>query len=120
VSADLKILPALRPAVAKKAEEYLTKVGVTVVKNARVKTVTPHGAGTDSATAKATLTLEDRNTLDADHYIPATGTRPNTSFIHEALLTADGRVDTNAYPLRVDKAGSARPRRRRWGTRSME
>ncbi|KAK9388459.1 hypothetical protein V1515DRAFT_578789 [Lipomyces mesembrius] len=78
VSADSKILPALRPAIAKKAEKYLANVGVTVVKNARVTTVEPHGAGTDSATTKATLTLEDGKTLDADLYIPATGTRPNT------------------------------------------
>jgi NADH dehydrogenase FAD-containing subunit len=105
VGADSKILPALRPAIAKKAEGYLAKVGVTVVKNARVKTVAPHGAGTDSATTKATLTLEDGKTLDADLYIPATGTRLNTGFIHEALLTADGRVDTNTSTLRVDKAG---------------
>lgn len=106
VSAGSKILPALRPTIAKKAEEYLAKVGVTVIKNARVKTVTPHGAGTDSATTKATLTLEDGKTLDADLYIPATGMRPNTGFINEALLTTDGRVDTNASTLRVDKAGS--------------
>ncbi|OCK78847.1 FAD/NAD(P)-binding domain-containing protein [Lepidopterella palustris CBS 459.81] len=105
VSGDSRILPALRPAIAKKAEEYLAKVGVTIVKNARVKTVAPHGAGTDSATTKATLTLEDGKTLDADLYIPATGTRPNTSFIDKALLTADGRVENNASTLRVEKAG---------------
>jgi apoptosis-inducing factor 2 len=105
VSANSEILPVLRPAIAKKAEEYLAQVGVTVLKNARVKTVTPQGAGTDSVTTKATLTLGDGKTLDADLYIPATGTRPNTGFIHESLLTADGRVDTNASTLRVDKAG---------------
>jgi NADH dehydrogenase FAD-containing subunit len=106
VSAGSKILPALRPAIAEKAENYLAKVGVTVVKNARVKSVAPQGAGTDSAlTTKATLTLEDGKTLDADLYIPATGTRPNTAFIDKALLTADGRVDTNAATLRVEKAG---------------
>jgi len=104
VSANSNILPVLRPAIAKKAEEYLAKVGVTVVKNARVMTVAPSGAGTESAATKATLTLEDGKTLDADLYIPATGTRPSTGFIHEALLTADGRVDTNASTLRVDKA----------------
>ena len=106
VSANSNILPALRPAIAKKAEEYLAKVGVTVVKNVRVKTVAPPGAGrTDNLTTKATLTLENGKTLDADLYIPATGKRPNTGFINEALLTADGRVDTNASTLRVDKAG---------------
>jgi apoptosis-inducing factor 2 len=106
VTSGSEILPVLRPTIAKKAEEYLAKVGVTVIKNARVETVAPHGAGTESAlTTKATLTLVDGKTLDADLYIPATGTRPNTSFIHEALLTSDGRVDTNASTLRVDKAG---------------
>jgi NADH dehydrogenase FAD-containing subunit len=106
VTSGSGILPVLRPTIAQKAEEYLAKVGVTVVKNARVETVTPHGAGTDSdLTTKATLTLVDGKMLHADLYIPATGTRPNTSFIHEALLTSDGRVDTNASTLRVDKAG---------------
>ena len=104
VTADSKILPALRPAIAEKAEEYLAKVGVTIVKNARVKTVEPDGAGTDNVTTKATLTLKDGKTIDADLYIPATGTRPNTGFIQETLLTADGRVETNALTLRVDKA----------------
>ncbi|RDL40982.1 Uncharacterized protein BP5553_00961 [Venustampulla echinocandica] len=105
VTAGSNILPALRPAIAKTAEDYLAKVGVTVVKNARVKTVTPHGAGTDIVSTKTTLTLEDGKTLDADLYIPATGTTPNTGFIPEALLTADRRVDTNASTLRVDNAG---------------
>jgi NADH dehydrogenase FAD-containing subunit len=105
VSADSKILPALRPAIAKKAENFLAKVGVTVIKNARVKTVAPHSAGTDDAAAKATITLDDGKTLEADLYIPATGTRPNTSFVNESLLSVDGRVDTNASTLRVDKAG---------------
>jgi len=106
VTSGSEILPVLRPTIAKKAEGYLAKVGVTVVKNARVQTVAPQGAGTDSApTTKATLTLADGKTLDADLYIPATGMRPNTNFIHEALLTSDGRVDTNASTLRVDKAG---------------
>jgi NADH dehydrogenase FAD-containing subunit len=105
VTAGPQILPALRPAIARKAEDYLAKVGVTVVKNARVTTVAPEGAGSDSVAAKATLTLEDGTTLAADLYIPATGARPNTAFLHESLLAPDGRVDTNASTLRVDKAG---------------
>ena len=105
VTAGSKILPALRPAIAEKAEAYLAKVGVNVVKNARVKGVEPDNAGTDSVAAKATLTLEDGRTLDADLYIPTTGTRPNTGFIDRILLTADGRVSTNASTLRVDEAG---------------
>jgi NADH dehydrogenase FAD-containing subunit len=105
VTAGPKILPALRPAITKKAEDYLAKVGVTVIKNARVTTVNPLDAGTDSVSTNATLTLEDGKTLEADLYIPATGTRPNTGFIKKELLTADTRVHTNASTLRVDKAG---------------
>ncbi|MCJ1358657.1 MAG: hypothetical protein MMC33_008657 [Icmadophila ericetorum] len=105
VTAGSEILPALRPVIAKKAEYYLGRVGVIIVKNARVMTVAPHGAGIDNVTAKATVQLNNGETLEADLYIPATGTRPNTSFVPKDLLTADGRVDTNASTLRVDKAG---------------
>ena len=105
VTAGAKILPALRPSLAKNAEDYLAKVGVTVVTSTRVRAVEPQGAGIDNVTTKATLTLEDGKTLKADLYVPATGTKPNTSFVHQELLTKDGRVDTNGANLRVDKAG---------------
>lgn len=105
VSSDSKILPALRPAIAKKAEGYLTKVGVTIIGNSRVKTVVPQGAGTDNVTTNATITLEDGKTLEADLYIPAIGTRPNTGFVDPTLVLEDGRVNTNATTLRVDNAG---------------
>ena len=108
VCADSKILPALRPSLSKKAEEHLAKVGVTIIKNVRVKTVIPDGAGTKDVATNATLTLDDdgKTILNADLYIPATGARPNTNFIiDDALLTADRHIDTNALTLRVDKAG---------------
>jgi NADH dehydrogenase FAD-containing subunit len=107
VTAAPKILPALRPAIATQAEHYLAKVGVTVVKNARVTEVSPREAGAtlDAVASKATITLATGETLQADLYIPATGTKPNGAFVDKALLLADGRVDTNASTLRVDKAG---------------
>ena len=44
--------------------------------------------------------------MDADIYIPAFGTRPNTSFVTDsALLTSDRRINTNTSTLRVDAAG---------------
>lgn len=104
-TADSKILPILRLTIALKAEEYLAKVGVKVIKNARVKSVVPQGAGTDNTASKATLTLEDGTLVDADLYIPAVGTKPNTSFLPKTLLAEDGRVNTNPVTLRVDKAG---------------
>ncbi|RMZ86997.1 hypothetical protein DV736_g5778, partial [Chaetothyriales sp. CBS 134916] len=105
VTTSSKILPALRPAIADKAEELLAKVGVTVVKNAKVVAVTPSGAGRDDVAAKASVTLENGKIIDTDLYIPAMGTVPNTSFIDKSLLAADGRVETNPSTLRVDKAG---------------
>ena len=105
VTAGSKILPVLRPALAEKAEAYLARVGVTVIKGSRVISVSPEGAGTESIAGKTTVTLGDGKTLDADLYIDATGTSPNTKFVDSGLLAADGRVETNPETLRVDKAG---------------
>ncbi|KKY38230.1 putative amid-like mitochondrial [Diaporthe ampelina] len=108
MASNSKILPALRQSIADKAEKLLAGVGVTVIKNARVKTVIPARAGRDLEllTSKATVVLEDGKAIDADLYIPATGTTPNTGFISDkSLLTADGRVETNPSTLRVDRAG---------------
>lgn len=109
VTSGENILPCLRPSIAKKAEVMLAKVGVTIIKNARVTKVLPEGAGTTQAqlTSKATIFLEDGRSLDADLYIPATGTTPNTSFLADkSLLASDGRVITTPKTLRVDRAGS--------------
>lgn len=105
VTSGAQILPTLRQSLSTKAERYLAQLGVTVIKNTRVEAVEPPNAGAEGAlTSKATLTLADGKTLQADLYIPATGTRPNIDFIDEVLLK-DGRVETNPSTLRVDKAG---------------
>jgi NADH dehydrogenase FAD-containing subunit len=105
VTAGPQILPLLRPSLASQAETFLAQVGVTVIKNARVKEVAPSVDTENALTAKTTVTLEDGQTLEADLYIPATGLKPNTSFIDPSLLTPDGRIDTNPSTLRVEKAG---------------
>ncbi|KAB8223513.1 hypothetical protein BDV33DRAFT_167105 [Aspergillus novoparasiticus] len=105
VTSGPQILPLLRPSLASLAEQYLAQVGVTVIKSARVQNVAPRADSKDALTAKTTVTLEDGQTLGADLYIPATGTRANAGFIDRSLLTPDGRVDTNPSTLRVDKAG---------------
>ncbi|RAK95440.1 NAD(P)/FAD-dependent oxidoreductase [Aspergillus ibericus CBS 121593] len=104
VSSASQILPALRPAVAKKAEKFLADVGVTVLKNTRVKGVSPSDAGTRNITAKATVILDNGRVLDADIYIPAIGTTPNTGFLDPSLLSDDRRVKTN-NTFRVEDAG---------------
>ncbi|KAL3426479.1 amid-like mitochondrial oxidoreductase [Phlyctema vagabunda] len=105
VSAGAEILTALRPAIAEKARQHLAKVGVNVINNTRVTNIEPQTAGTESVASKATLTLDNGSTLEADIYIPATGSKPNTAFLSSELLTPDGRVHTNKSTLRVDKAG---------------
>ncbi|KAF2801281.1 FAD/NAD(P)-binding domain-containing protein [Mytilinidion resinicola] len=107
VTADSKILPALRASIAAKAEAQLAKVGVTVIKNARVTNAVPIGAaaGADSV-SKTTVTLSDGKTMEADLYIPATGLIPNTTFVPKELLTSNERVETSSSTLRVEKAGS--------------
>lgn len=120
VTSGSQILPFLRPSLATKAEAALAKVGVTVLKNTRVKlsqasTDDETNKNDDSNTSnakshdiygeKTTIHLDNNETLEADIYIVAAGTKPNTSFIDPALLTPDHRVETNSTTLRVDKAG---------------
>ncbi|KAJ5595461.1 uncharacterized protein N7459_001669 [Penicillium hispanicum] len=106
VTSATQILPALRPGIAAKAETFLAQVGVNVVKNTQVAAVTPENSGTADALVTPTkVALTDGNTLEADIYIPATGTSPNTGYIEKSLLGLDGRVENNRSTLRVDGAG---------------
>ncbi|ORY28806.1 hypothetical protein BCR39DRAFT_533967 [Naematelia encephala] len=105
ITAGSRVLPILRDSLAAKAEYYLSLVGVKILKDTRVISVSPVGAGTVNVATKATITLQDGTTLDTDLYIPATGLEPNTSFIDPTLLSPTGHVDTNSSTLRVDKAG---------------
>ncbi|POS77478.1 hypothetical protein DHEL01_v204136 [Diaporthe helianthi] len=108
ITSSSKILPDLRQSIADKAEKLSAGVGVSVIKNARVKSVIPAGARSslELLTSKTTVVLDDGRAIDADIYIPATGTTPNTGFISDrSLLAPDGRVNTNPSTLRVDCAG---------------
>lgn len=107
VTSAPQILPDLSPEVAAKGEDFLARVGVTVIKNTRVETVTPADSGTEAkVVTKTTVTLDDGKSLEADIYVPAMGAVPNTSFLPETLLESDGRVATDPSTLRVDKAGA--------------
>ncbi|KAH8156323.1 hypothetical protein CIB48_g11927 [Xylaria polymorpha] len=105
LSGGPRILPYLRPAIARTGEGYLAKVGVRVVHNARVTTVAPAAVGAEDVAANTVLTLDTGETLQADLYIPTTGAIPNTKFVSDILLCPDGRVNTNASSLRVVGAG---------------
>ncbi|KAH7078635.1 hypothetical protein BKA63DRAFT_248491 [Paraphoma chrysanthemicola] len=107
ITAGERILPALRPAIAATAASHLRDLGVAILPNTKVSAVTPPDAGASISppTSPATLTLSHGETIEADLYIPATGTKPNTSFVPSTLLAPDGRVTTNPQTLRVDTAG---------------
>ncbi|KAL4995025.1 hypothetical protein BDV10DRAFT_203410 [Aspergillus recurvatus] len=106
VTSGSEILPQLRPSIAHTGEGYLSKLGVGVIKNVKVEGVTPVEAGKEEQlTAKTEVKLSNGETIQADLYIPAYGTIPNTAFLDESLKSADGRVSTNPQTLRVDEAG---------------
>ncbi|KAJ5203783.1 uncharacterized protein N7498_004662 [Penicillium cinerascens] len=106
VTSASKILPVLRPSITKKPEDFLARVCITELKDARVTSVQPLQSGSEDALGtKTTVTLSDGRVLEADIYIPATGTTPSIGFLDRSLLVSDGRMDANKGTLRVEKAG---------------
>ncbi|KAL4947303.1 hypothetical protein BDW69DRAFT_178674 [Aspergillus filifer] len=107
VTSGSEILPVLRPGIARGAQGLLAKVGVTVVKGVKVEQVTPvdESQAGDELTGAVKVQLSNGETLEADLYIPAYGTTPNTGFVSEELKDEDGRLKTDAQTLRVKDAG---------------
>jgi NADH dehydrogenase FAD-containing subunit len=106
ITSEAKLLPLVRPAIAAQAEAQLKKLGVDVIYNTRVESVAPESAGTINVVEKAVLTLSTGETKEADLYIPATGVKPNTTFVPTHLLNEKGFVVVNPTTLRVDEAGT--------------
>jgi apoptosis-inducing factor 2 len=112
VTSGPRLVPILRPALGKKAETYLNKVGVKVIYNTSVNATVPERAGRldeaqesiENVTAPATVTLSDGQVLEADLYIPAYGLIPNTEFLPKTFLTDKGKVAADKF-LRVPAAG---------------
>ncbi|CAD0113376.1 unnamed protein product [Aureobasidium uvarum] len=94
-----KLLPVLRPALAKQAEAYLARVGVSVKYSSRIESTEKLGDG------HTKLNLGNGETLVSDLYLPATGVTPMTEYIPYELLDDRGYVKTNQETLRVDEAG---------------
>lgn len=113
VTKSNQLLPDLPPSVAQKAEEQLSKLGVSVIKNQAVEKVvstdfdTAKGAGQslERLTDAVTVHLNHDQTLQADLYIPATGVSPNTVFLNHEVLNDEGYVIVNPSSLQVEKAG---------------
>lgn len=98
ITSSDKLLPALRPAIAKAAESKLRALGVDVLYEQRV-------VNTQISGEKTLITLAKGNTLEADLYVPAYGVEPNSSFLPAHLLDDRNYLKTNASTLRVDLAG---------------
>ncbi|KAJ4325363.1 hypothetical protein N0V94_000705 [Neodidymelliopsis sp. IMI 364377] len=98
ITASDKLLPALRPAIAKAAEAKLKALGVEVVYNQRVVDVQTSGDHT-------ILTLGKGDKIEADLYVPAHGVEPNSSCLPSHLLDEKKYLKVNESTLRVDLAG---------------
>ncbi|KAF3008815.1 hypothetical protein E8E13_010654 [Curvularia kusanoi] len=106
ICADKKLLPVLRESIGKTAEGFLSKLGCSVTYNVRVVSATK--ASTEE-NAKTIVELSNGKTLEADVYIDATGSRPNTSFLPKEWLDARSKLACNPHTLRVEHE-SAGPR----------
>ncbi|KAH9875334.1 hypothetical protein J1614_004826 [Plenodomus biglobosus] len=102
ISGDKKLLPILRESLSKTAETYLNRLGCEVTYNTRVVSANK----TDS---KTLVELSSGETIEADIYVDATGTRPNTSFLPQDWLDGRNRLVCNEKTLRVEHA-TAGPR----------
>lgn len=99
LTATNHLLPTLRPAIGKQAENKLKALGVDVLYNTRVADVSETRGG------RTTLTLAKGEKLEADLYVPAHGVLPNSSYLPANLLTDTGYLKSNSSTLRVDAAG---------------
>lgn len=107
ITSGKELLPVLRPSIAKNAELLLGDVGVRVIKQTKVVSVSPRSAGIEEVATNARIDLHDGTKLEADIYIPAVGVTYNTKFIDNSLLTSDGRVETSSATLRISNGGNS-------------
>jgi NADH dehydrogenase FAD-containing subunit len=102
-----KLLPSLRPAIAKQAERKLNRLGVEVKYNTKVleSSTVADSTNNDTTTKKTRttkLTLSNGSELFTDLYLPALGSTPLTAYIPSHLLDPQSRLLTNESTLRVN------------------
>jgi NADH dehydrogenase FAD-containing subunit len=105
VCGDKKLLPVLREAIGQTAQQYLKRVGCEVVYNTKVVSANKLG---ESEGAKTKVELSNGESIEADIYIDATGSRPNTGFLPKEWLGDRNKVATNPKTLRVDNPSAQR------------
>ncbi|KAI4131124.1 MAG: hypothetical protein LQ347_003108 [Umbilicaria vellea] len=101
LSGATRLLPALRPAIGKAAEQHLQTFGFEVIHNVKVTSSTPNSA---EAYQPTKLHFSDGTTRDVDAYLDATGGSPNTDFLPKSWLTERGHVITDGKTLRATAA----------------
>ncbi|CAO2650951.1 Nn.00g092480.m01.CDS01 [Neocucurbitaria sp. VM-36] len=105
VCGDKKLLPILRESIAQTAQQFLKRLGFDVVYNTKVVSATKAG---EEEGAKTIVELSNGETIEADIYIDATGTRPNTSFLPKEWLDNRNRLSCNPQTLRVEHSSTSR------------
>lgn len=95
-----RLLPQLRPAIGKTAEQKLQTLGVNVVYNAKVVDAKEESSG------RTTVVLAKGERIEADLYVPAYGVTPNSSWLPSELLNDKKYLVNNHETLRVDAAGA--------------
>jgi NADH dehydrogenase FAD-containing subunit len=106
VCGDKKLLPILREAIGQTAQQFLKRLGCDVVYNTKIVSATKIG---EEEGAKTKVELSNGESIEADIYIDATGTRPNTGFLPKEWLDNRNKVACNPQTLRVEHE-SAGPR----------
>jgi NADH dehydrogenase FAD-containing subunit len=100
LSGGTRVLSELPPAVSKKAERKLKKLGVHVVHNYREASHTTNKSGT-----LTNCHLSNEMTITSDLLISATGVVPSTRFLPKTMLDDVGYVRADHETLRVHGHG---------------
>ena len=91
LSGNSRLLPGLRPAIGKRAQEMLEEMGVKVEHNLRVRDSKDVGNGSTQ------ITLSDGSTRTVDLLLMATGRKPASSWVPPPLLDSDDKVTVDEY-----------------------
>ena len=86
------LIPHVLPSIGSTVEKDLQKMGVKLVRDAKIVAAETNAKGEGNAAAQTTLTLSNGSTLVADLYIPLFGVQVNTSFVPASLLDSEENI----------------------------
>ena len=91
LSGNERLLPGLKPAIGKRAQEMLEEMGVKVEHRLRVRDTK------ELANGSTQITLSDGSTRTVDLLLMATGRKPASSWVPSSLVDSYGKVTVDAY-----------------------